>query len=122
MMPKKNGPAVRWSSRKDSKSVFQVASKFLESNAQPTHIIAHCGYEECMEFDKERFLTEVRAFSTKLSETRPNCSWSIVTIPQFHKECRDANENLKELQEELKFDLIDLKHAQRAMALKGDYS
>lgn len=47
---------------------------------------------------------------------------SVMTIPQFIKECREANEALLAHQKEGHFDVIDVSHSQPMMVNKGIYT
>lgn len=118
-LPKKASLVVRWTSKKDAVSILELADKFLQSNDHPVHIIVHGGHEECLEFQKDRYLSEISAFAQRTMAKRSDCSWSIITIPQFTKECREANEELKKHQETLRYDIIDVTHAHRPMVTRG---
>ena len=73
-MPKGSKPAVRWTSKKDTKSIFEVAEKVLQSNPHQTHVIVQSGYEECMECESEKLIAAVTAFAEQMTRTRPECS------------------------------------------------
>ena len=98
------------------------SSVWLPADICDTYFIFEVGYDECMELEKEKFLAAVSSFAREMKEKRPSCSWSVVMVPQFQKDRREANEKLKELQEDLKFDVINLTQAHRAMVIRGLYS
>lgn len=122
LLPKKSPIVIRWTTKKDSKAMFELADKFLEDNPQPTHIIVHGGQEECIEFRKESYIAEVVAFYERSMAKRSDCSWSIATVPQIHKDCKDTNEILNGQQARMKYDMIDLTLAHRPMLSRGSCS
>lgn len=122
---RKNSIVVRTFSKHSTQKILEQARAFLDENPQPVHLVLHTGYEECMEFEKDKLLTPVKDFVQKLKTTRPNCSISLVTIPQFSKECREANQallSLKDEMDETRLDVIDLSRSHRLMVNKGSYS
>ena len=121
-LPRKNSVAIRTYSRADSASTVSAIDSFLKENPQPVQVILHAGYEECMEFNKGAFLDNIRTLGHALKENRPDCALSVITVPQFHQECKAANDSLIANQKEWNLDVIDMTHPHRQIVHKGMYT
>lgn len=120
-MPKDCSVVIRPYSSPETASILEKAREFLEKNPQPVHVVLHAGHEECVDFKSDAFLKSVSSFACCLKQQRPDCSMSVITVPQFTKESKDVNEALTAHQEEWKLNVVDLTKGQRAMVLKGKY-
>lgn len=75
-----------------------------------------------MDFRKEQFMTSIAQLAGHIQQSRPNSSMSVITIPQFTKECQEANDTLIARQDDLGLDVIDLRQTHRAMLNTGKYT
>ena len=121
-LPQKGAVMLRCFSKPATESILEQGTKFLESNPQPVHLILHSGYDECMDFKKDKFLSSIANFAGKLKRDRPECSMSVISVPQFTSECMQANEVLKARKTERGIDVLDLTNSHRVMTNKGAYS
>ena len=121
-LPRKTPIVIRAYRKRDTKAILEHAETFLSTNPQPVHIILHSGYNECMEFEKEKFLLAIDEFSKRLKERRPECSMSVITVPQFIGECKEANTLLREKQKSADICVIESTESHRMMVNRGLYT
>ena len=94
----------------------------MDAKPQPDHLILHSGYDECLEFGKDKGLASIVEFAQCLKKARPDCFLSVLTVPQFSMECKDVNVALEARSEESDFDVIAATEDQRGMVNRRSYS
>lgn len=121
-LPRKSSVVIRQLATSDIENVKRETLEFLSTNQQEVHVVLHCGYSECMNFNKDDLLRGTRDLVSEATEDRNNVSFSMATIPPFTRECNDVNQYLLDKKNIPNLDTLDMTFAHRHMILRGQYS
>lgn len=124
ILPADSSVSVRTAPKSNIESILEVADVAISKAKGAVCLFLQAGYHECMEFEKDKYVSAVSSFATKLKESRPGSEMHVLSIPLFGQDCKAANDELARIAgtDGAPFSFIQLTIIQRPVVESGRFS